>query len=79
MNMKLEDLFQKMDQVDGHWVKCEDRQPPKYGYYYVIKRGRSRHLDYGTYLWNGGSWVTHGHSLSNAVEAWYETEVTGDG
>lgn len=58
--------------TDGRWVLCATRQPPKYGTYNVIKRGRSRHYDYDRYLWNGGGWVTHGHSLSNAVEAWFE-------
>lgn len=56
----------------GSWVRCSDRQPPAPGDYYVIKRGRSRHYDYDTYHYNGGYWVTNGHSLSNAVEAWFE-------
>lgn len=54
------------------YVSCAERQPPKYGTYKVIKRGRSKHYDYDEYLWNGSGWVTHGHSLSSAVEAWLE-------
>ncbi|MBR4457607.1 MAG: hypothetical protein IKS31_01475 [Clostridia bacterium] len=64
----------KPDGKTGTWIKCTDRQPPKYGRYQIIKRGRSRHYDYDEYLWNGGGWVTHGHSLSNAVEYWFEEE-----
>lgn len=56
------------------YVSCAERQPPAYGYYKIIKRGRSHHYDYDEYLWNGSGWVTHGHSLSNAVEAWLDTE-----
>ena len=76
MNITLDAMFTRMD-VKGTWHKCADQQPPKYGYYYVIKRGRSHHYDYDTYLWNGSGWVTHGHSLSQAVEAWFEPEEGG--
>ena len=56
----------------GTWIRCSDRQPPKYGTYTVIRRGRSGSRTYDEYLWNGSGWVTHGHSLSSAVEAWLE-------
>ena len=71
MRISLEEMTATPD-LDGTWIRCADRQPPAYGRYTVIRRGRSGHYDYDEYLWNGGGWVTHGHSLSNAVEAWLE-------
>lgn len=59
----------------GTWVRCSFRQPPKYGRYAVIRRGRSKRYEYDDYLWNGSGWVTHGNSLSTAVEAWAEKEA----
>lgn len=68
------DVMMSMLPRPGRWIHCEERQPPKYGTYLIIKRSRSRRMDYDEYLWNGSGWVTHGHSLSYAVEAWFEEE-----
>ncbi len=62
----------------GHWVKCLDREPAKYGEYLVIHRTRGRSYTYDTYLYNGANWVTRGNSLSWAVEAWFEKEEEAD-
>lgn len=69
-----------IESAGGVWHLLAEQQPPRYGEYTVIKRGRSHHLDYDRLLWNGSSFVTHGHSLCNSVEAWKEEagEVTGD-
>lgn len=58
--------------ADGAWHKWPGENPPEYGEYTVIKRGRSRHLDYDRLLWNGGYWVTHGHGVCTSVDAWKE-------
>ena len=58
--------------IGSRWVSCAERQPPAYGRYRIIRRGRSGHYDFDEYLWNGSGWVTHGNSLSQAVEAWME-------
>ena len=71
----LDDMMAQQPPEGGTWVRCTDRQPPRYGQYTVIKRGRSRHYDFDNYLWNSSGWVTHGHSLSYAVEAWAEKEA----
>ena len=75
MSVTLEDMM-AVKAPGCEWIRCSDRQPPAYGTYMVIKRGRSHHLDYDEYLWNGSGWVTHGHSLSYAVEAWYKKRGT---
>lgn len=54
------------------WVKLSDRQPPKYGEYRVKRRGRGRQVYEDTLLWNGQSFVTHGHCLTSAVNEWWE-------
>ena len=60
------------------WVQFEERQPPKYGRYRVIRRVRSGKTEEDEYLWNGSGWVTHGGSLSKAVVAWKEAEGVED-
>lgn len=56
------------------WISVEDRQPAKYGMYRVKRRTRGRKVEEDTYLWNGAYWVTHGNSISKAVEEWLEEE-----
>ena len=57
------------------WVKCDERQPERYGRYRVIRRVRSGRTEEDEYLWNGSSWVTHGYALSKAVEEWLDEEA----
>lgn len=54
------------------WIKCSERQPSAYGRYKVRRRTRGRKIEEDEYLWNGSGWVTHGHSLSYAVEEWFD-------
>ena len=61
------------------WIKCCERQPERYGRYKVIRRVRSGKTEQDEYLWNGGSWVTHKNSLSNAVNSWWEETAAVSG
>ena len=63
---------------NGHWVDNAERTPPKYGQYRVIRRTYGGKTEEDEYLWNGGSWVTHKNSLSNAVNSWWEEAAAED-
>ena len=64
---------------NGHWVDNAERTPPKYGQYRVIRRTYGGKTEEDEYLWNGGSWVTHKNSLSNAVSSWWEETAADSG
>ena len=72
MNEKLKMMMEPKPGETGRWILLSEQKPPKYGEYEVIRRTRSRELNYDLYLWNGGYFVTKGHSPSTAVEAWYK-------
>ncbi len=58
--------------MNGNWITLSEKQPPKYGKYKVMRRGRGRTTYEDELLWNGASFVTHKNCLTNAVEKWWE-------
>ena len=62
-------------ETSGRWVRCAERQPGGPGTYTVIRRRKAGKYELDGRLWNGGYWVTAGHSPTNAVEAWWEEDL----
>lgn len=53
----------------GRWVMTSERQPDKPGDYEICRaRGGPLH----GYHWNGGYWVTPGHSPTESVYSWLD-------
>ena len=60
-----------METTKGQWILTEDRQPTAPGDYLVKRRRGLRVYDDHLY-WNGGYWITPGHSPTTAVHAWWD-------
>ena len=57
------------------WVLTSERQPARPGDYEVC---RSKGGPLKGYRWNGGYWITPGHSPTDAVYAWLDEEAEND-
>lgn len=57
---------------NGRWIRSEDREPPKPGDYCVIRRRQGGKYFIDGLHFSGDYWITHGHSPTQTVGAWWE-------
>ena len=50
---RLQEMMAQGTGVEGRWIPVAEREPARPGTYTVIRRRKSGHYDYDTFIWRG--------------------------
>ena len=73
---RLQEMMAQGTGVEGRWIPVTEREPARPGTYTVIRRRKSGHYDYDTFIWRG-MWLSLAGQPIKATEAWFERKEAG--